>query len=73
VKRAILVAILAATLAHADEPSDGTEDMITLPRAVFDKIVEEYKAQRAANILLWDKQQELNERLDNWRSGTNCT
>ncbi len=59
--------ILSSTI--LGEPVKSEEAMITIPKAAFVELVEAYKAQKAANILLYQGLRDTDEMHDKLRSG----
>ena len=71
--RLVLVILLFAWVAGATPIAEPDPEQVTIPKAMLLKLIQEYKEQKAANILLWDRQEEVNKRLEAFNNGTGCT
>jgi hypothetical protein len=69
----VMAILMFAPLVSATPIEEPATEMVTIPKSELFKLMEEYKQQRAANILLFERQEEVNKRLDNFHNGTGCT
>jgi len=72
-KRLPAALLFCIGVAGAEPIVEPEEDQVTIPRATLLKLIKAYKEQAAANILLWEKQEASDEKVEKWQRGTNCT
>lgn len=71
---AVLLMALALCVARVDaQMAPAPVEMITVPKAEFTKMVESYKEQRAANIVLFRELEEAEAKHKDWQVSTNCS
>ena len=64
--------LLTIASARADAPVPEEVETVTIPKAMLIELIEAYKEQKAANILLWERQEEVNKKIGEWNARTGC-
>lgn len=73
IRRLPVILMLAIGVAGADPIVEPEPEQVTIPKAMLLELIRQYKEQKAANVLLWDRQEEVSKRLEAYNSGTGCT
>lgn len=73
IARAPVALLFALGVAGAEPITEPGPEQVTIPKAMLLDLIRSYQEQKAANVLLWERQEEINLRLERWRKGTNCT